>query len=108
MSKKIKLKNKNDKNTKSVLSVVKVGDLPKHTNLQDIKVKLPEHIYKASSLPIYGIKNKPVYLIGWSMGDFFIKTNLKSNQIYPMFWMSVPSDIEEWEVVNYKTKKNNT
>lgn len=84
----------------TVLAAVKIGDLPEHINLQQVKVKLPQHIYKASSLPMYGIKNKPVYLQGWVMGDFFVKTDLKSSQIYPMFWSAVPSDFKEWEVVS--------
>lgn len=79
---------------------IKIGDLPENTDLKIVKVKLPKHIYKASSLPMYGIKNKPVYLQGWAMGDFFVKTNFKSTKIYPMFWTCVPSDIKEWEVVN--------
>lgn len=82
-----------------MLPAVKIKDLPDSTDLQKVKVKLPTHIYKASSLPLYGIKNKPVYLQGWVMGDFFVKTDLKSSQIYPMFWSFVPSDIKEWEVV---------
>ncbi len=85
---------------KQALAAVKIGDLPEHTNLQQVKVKLPDHIYKASSLPRYGVKNKPVYLQGWAMGDFFVKTDLKSSQIYPMFWSSVPSDIQDWVVVD--------
>lgn len=84
----------------TVLAAVKINDLPKDTNLQGIKVKLPKHIYTSSSLPMYGIKNKPVYLQGWVMGDFFVKTDLKSSQIYPMFWSFVPSDFQEWEVVS--------
>lgn len=100
MSKKAELKDKTANGTKSVLAAVKIGDLPEHTNLQSVKVKLPLHVYKASSLPMYGIKNKPVYLQGWVMGDFFVKTDLKSSQIYPMFWSFLPSDIKEWEVVS--------
>lgn len=100
MSKKVKLKDKTANDTKHVLAAVKIGDLPEQTNLQSVKVKLPLHVYKASSLPMYGIKNKPVYLQGWVMGDFFVKTDLKSSQVYPMFWSSVPSDIKEWEVVS--------
>jgi len=77
----------------------KIKDLPKDANLQKIKVKLPKAIYGASSLPKYGIKNIPVYLQGWVMGDFFVKTDLKSQRIYPMFWTAVPDNINEWEVV---------
>jgi hypothetical protein len=84
----------------TVLAAVKIKDLPQDTNLQGIKVKLPKHIYTSSSLPMYGIKNKPVYLQGWVMGDFFVKTDLKSSQIYPMFWSFIPSDFQEWEVVS--------
>lgn len=91
MKKKYKLKEE---------TAIKIGDLPEHINLQSVKVKLPLNVYKASSLPKYGIKNNFVYLQGWVMGDFFVKTDLKSSQIYPMFWSSVPSDIKEWEVVS--------
>ena len=100
MSKKVELKDETANGTKPVLAAVKIGDLPEHTNLQSVKVKLPIQVYKASSLPMYGIKNKPVYLQGWVMGDFFVKTDLKSSQIYPMFWSAVPSDIKDWEVVS--------
>jgi len=82
--------------------MIKIKDLPKETNLQLVGVKLPKHIYQKSSLPLYGIKNKPVYMQGWIMGDFFIKTNLKSSSIYPMFWSSIPSDIKEWKTVMKK------
>jgi hypothetical protein len=78
---------------------MQIKDLQKDQNLQNIKVKLPKHIYEASSLPMYGIKNVPVYLQGWAMGDFFVKTNKSKTQIYPMFWSSTPSDIDTWEVV---------
>lgn len=81
---------------------MKIKDLPKGANLQEIKVKLPDDVYKASSLPMYGIKNRGVYLLGWTMGDFFVKTSLKSSQIYPMFWLSVPDGFEEWDVVDEK------
>jgi hypothetical protein len=81
------------------LDVVKIKDLPKDTNLQKIKVKLPDHIYTSSSLPMYEIKNQPVHLYGWVMGDFFVKLPLKGSQIYPMFWSFVPSVFQEWEVV---------
>jgi hypothetical protein len=77
---------------------MKIKDLPTDTNLQQIQVKLPKNIYMASSLPMYGIKNKFVYLMGFVMGDFFVKTDLKSSKIYPMFWSTIPSDIKEWEI----------
>jgi hypothetical protein len=77
---------------------MKIKDLPTGTNLQQIKVKLPKHIYLSSSLPNYGIKNVRVYLMGWMMGDFFVKINKKSTQIYPMFWgFGAPDNIDEWE-----------
>jgi hypothetical protein len=78
---------------------MKIKDLPENTDLQKIKVRLPESTYLASSLPMYGIKNKPVYLQGWVMGDFFIKLSPKDTKIYPMFWSFVPSDLKEWDVV---------
>jgi hypothetical protein len=68
-------------------------------NLQKVAIRLPEHIYSSSSLPMYGIENVPVYLQGSIMGDFFVKTDLSSDQVYPMGWHIVPSDILEWEVV---------
>lgn len=79
--------------------VVRIKDLPKETNLQKIKVKLPKEVYEASSLPYYKIKNVPVYLQGWIMGDFFVKTDITSSKIYPMFWNVVPNNIDNWEVV---------
>lgn len=84
---------------------MKIKDLPTHSNLQTIKVRLPEVVYKSSSLPMYEIKTRDVFLMGWMMGDFFVKTNKKSNQIYPMFWNTIPADIDDWEVVTTKKKK---
>jgi hypothetical protein len=77
----------------------KIKDLPKDTPLADVKVRLPKDVYERSSLPMYNLKNVPVYLIGWMMGDFFVKTNKASGTVYPMFWSSIPNDINEWEVV---------
>jgi hypothetical protein len=79
--------------------MVKIKDLPKETSLKDLAVVLPDNVYKASSLPMYGIKKKVVYLQGWTMGDFFVKIDKKSSQIYPMFWNTVPEDFDEWEVI---------
>lgn len=78
----------------------KIKDLKPHEDLQQIAVRLPNDVYKASSLPMYKIKNRPVYLMGWTMGDFFVKLDPKSTRIYPMFWDSIPSGIDEWEVVD--------
>jgi hypothetical protein len=77
----------------------KINDLNPDEDLKGVAVRLPNSVYLASSLPMYGIKNKPVYLMGFIMGDFFVKTNPKSSKIYPMFWSSIPSDICEWDVV---------
>ncbi len=79
---------------------MKIKDLPKDQNLQDVQVILPEHIYEASSLPMYDIENVPVYLVGWLMGDFFVKLNKKDTQVYPMFWDFPPSTLEEWEIAS--------
>lgn len=78
---------------------MKIKDLQEHKNLQDVLVQLPEDIYQKSSLPFYRIKNNGVYLQGWTMGDFFVKIDLKSSKIYPMFWNKVPESIKEWEVI---------
>lgn len=79
---------------------MKLKDLPESTPITTVKVKLPEHIYSSSSLPIYKIKNVPVYLIGWVMGDFMVKVKKNSTQVYPMFWHITPGDILEWEVAD--------
>ncbi len=79
---------------------MKIKDLPKGTNLQKIKVVLPDNVYKESSLPGYGITSKEVYLIGWGYGDFFVRVDLNKSQVYPLFWATVPADIEEWEICN--------
>ncbi len=76
-----------------------LNDLPSDMNLQKVKVKLPQDVYERSSLPRYGLENVPVYLQGWTMGDFFVKIDLESTQIYPMFWNQAPDDITSWEVV---------
>jgi len=86
---------------------MKIKDLPKSTNLQEVAVQMPDLDYEMTSLPRYGIKNVPVYLQGWVMGDFFVKIDKGSNKIYPMFWSQIPDGIEEWEVVDEKFIKNN-
>lgn len=85
---------------------MKIKDLPESADMQQIPVKLPVDVYKRSSLPMYGLKNKPVYLQGWAMGDFFVKINPKSSQIYPMFWgeTGVPAKYEEWEIITTEKK----
>lgn len=80
--------------------IIKIKDLPGDTNLQNIKIKLPEEVYAESSLPLYKIENVPVYLQGWVMGDFFVKINLEDDQIYPMFWDNVPPNFEEWQIID--------
>lgn len=70
----------------------KLKDLPKDTNLRVVKVRLSDALYEASSLPTYGIKSKDVFLMGYTMGDFFVKTNRESDQIYPMF-----NDLLGWD-----------
>lgn len=77
---------------------MKFKDLEPNYPLKNVKVKLPKKIYKSSGLPVYRIKNVPVYLIGWLMGDIWVKVNKKSKRIYPMFWKEVPKGIDEWEV----------
>ena len=84
---------------------MEIKDLAKDVNLQNVRVKLPLSVYNASSLPLYNIKNVPVYLMGWVMGDFFVKIDKENSQIYPMFWNVVPEGIEEWKVVEEKPKK---
>ena len=76
-----------------------INDLPKDVNLQQVKVKLPQDVYERSSLPLYKLDNVPVYLQGWTMGDFFVKISPEETQIYPMFWNQAPEGIENWEVI---------
>lgn len=76
-----------------------IKDLPQNANLQQVKVKLPQEVYQTSSLPLYKLENVPVYLQGWTMGDFFVKLKPEDTQIYPMFWNQVPDNITDWEVV---------
>jgi hypothetical protein len=97
---KVTVQDQDGNSSKPLLVAVKIKDLPSSTNLQKVKIMLPDSVYKASSLPMYGIKNGPVYLQGWVMGDFFVKTDLKSQKIFPMFWTAVPSNFDEWDVVD--------
>lgn len=83
---------------------IRICDLPEEANINEFAVRLPKHIYRSSSLPIYGIKNVPVYLQGFVMGDFFVKIKKESTQIYPMFWGFIPEGIENWEVVETTLK----
>lgn len=81
---------------------MKFKELPGEVKFEEFKLKLPNNVYDNSSLPMYNIKNTPVHLVGWVMGDFFVKLNSKDTKIYPMFWNELPNDIYEWEVVGYK------
>lgn len=77
-------------------------DLPKNTNIQTVKVELSDELYNSSSLPTYDIKSKEVYLVGPGMRDWFVKTDLASSQIYPMF-----RDYISWdELKDLKIAKN--
>ena len=80
-------------------SKLTIGDLPNDTLLQYVKIRLPKSVYEQSSLPMYNIKSRDVYLQGWTMGDYFVKTDKNSTNIYPMFWNAVPLNIKEWEVI---------
>lgn len=81
--------------------VLTLGDLDSNKSLEKVKVRLPESEYECSSLPGYGIKTRNVYIKGPMMGDFFVKTNLRSTQVYPLFRNSIPWDeLKRWEVVN--------
>ena len=70
----------------------RLKDLPEDTNIQKIKVKLSEKLYNNSSLPDYDIKSREVYLQGSIMNDFFVKLDLKSDQIYPLY-----RDFIDWD-----------
>jgi hypothetical protein len=70
---------------------MKLKDLEDNVNLKNVRVKLSENMYLSSSLPKYNIKSREVYLAGNMMGDFFVKTDPKSTQIYPMF-----NDLLSW------------
>lgn len=79
---------------------MKLHELSNETNVQTIKVRLSESLYKGSSLPYYDIESKDVYLMGAMMGDFFVKTDLTSDQVYPMFRDSIRWDeLKDLEVV---------
>ena len=79
---------------------MKIKDLPKDANLQTIKVRLSDSLYNSSSLPDYKIKTKEVYLMGPVMGDWFVKVDPNSTQIYPMYRDSISWDeLKDLEVV---------
>ena len=79
---------------------MKIKDLPEKVNLQTVKVRLSDALYNASSLPDYKIETKEVYLLGFLMGDFFVKLDLNDSQIYPMFRDYITWDeIKELEIV---------
>lgn len=63
----------------------KLKDLNDSINLKKVRVKLSEALYNASSLPNYKIKTREVYIVGPMMGDFFVRVNPDSSQVYPMF-----------------------
>tara|TARA_R110000772_G_scaffold17946_3_gene50120 strand:+ start:216782 stop:217051 length:270 start_codon:yes stop_codon:yes gene_type:complete len=64
---------------------MKLKDLNDDINLKDVKVLLPEHLYNLSSLPVYEIETREVFLVGHVMGDFFVKIDPDDEQMYPMF-----------------------
>jgi len=79
---------------------MKLKNLPKDTNVQTIKVRLSDALYNSSSLPDYGIETKEVYLMGPTMGDWFVKIKLASTRIYPLYRESISWDeLKDLEVV---------
>lgn len=81
------------------INVTRIKDLPENIDWRSFKVVLPDIVYNESSLPLHGIENQPVHFRGWVMGDLFVKTEIHSDRIFPMFWTKIPPDISEWEVL---------
>ena len=73
---------------------MKLKNVEDGVKLSSIKVKLTDSLYDSSSLPEYDIKTKEVYLVGNMMGDFFVKIDPESDQVYPMF-----NDLLGWDVL---------
>lgn len=79
---------------------MKLKDLADDAKINELKVVLSDLLYNASSLPTYNIKSREVYLVGKMMGDFFVKTDLNSDQIYPMFRDNIPwSELQNLNIV---------
>lgn len=79
--------------------ILTLKDIPEHTELSEVQVRLPESTYLASSLPTYGIENVPVTIVGTIWGDFFVKTDITSKQVYPLFRIPSWDEMMNWEVV---------
>ena len=79
---------------------MKLKELDEKTDLGTVKVVLSENLYNGSSLPSYGIETREVYLLGYTMGDFFVKLDKDSSRIYPMFRDSIGWDeLADLEIV---------
>ena len=75
---------------------MKIKDLNLSTDIQKIKVKIPDSI----EIPAYGTApQREVYLVGYVWGSMMVKTSLDSDRVYPIL---EETDFNEWEVVDDK------
>ncbi len=75
---------------------MKLKDLPENVPIASVKVKIPEELHKEAILS--GLPVMEVYIYSNWMSGVWVKTDLKSSQIYPICGVR-PSTILDWEIV---------
>jgi hypothetical protein len=85
---------------------MKVSELPENTNLTEVKVKLPSEVLKDFKNYMGG--EQEMYIIGFTMGDFFLSPqpkSIKERRLYPLPPHIEASNILDWEVVEVNNTK---
>ena len=81
---------------------MKLKDLDPTTNITTIKIKLTEDLKKAYDEYAGPHDTDEVYIIGDTMGDFFISTDAPgkdSRKLYPMPVYHTPQEFLECEII---------
>jgi hypothetical protein len=74
---------------------MKIKDLPDNTKLETIKVRLPKEV----DINLIGLKTREVYVYSLYFGDVWVKTDSKSERVYPISGY-YGHEVLDWEVVS--------
>jgi len=74
---------------------MKLSELPPHTNLHGVKIRIPDDFPKDR---LHNLPTREVYLAGgWNLG-IWVRTSPEATRIYPITEID-PRNILDWEVV---------
>jgi hypothetical protein len=82
---------------------MKLKELDPKTDITTIKIKLTEDLKKAYNEYAGPHDTDEVYIVGETMGDFFISTSPpteRSRQLFPMPVYHTPQEFLECEIIN--------